>query len=157
MKITKTLPAVLLLAICMPALAGQFYKWVDAKGVTHYDLKPPGDDAQASEQIRTYGAASSDQAAELERLNQRRQAQANADQRSEQQAQEDNRQQNEPEQVKQERCAQQRNNLEILTNRPTVRTKNPQTGEMEVIDQERRAALLEDTRKALEFCEAHNG
>ena len=56
--------------------------------------------------------------------------------------------------VAQERCEQHRKNLETLANKPTVRRKNPETGEMEVIDQDKREAILEKTRKALERCEA---
>ena len=44
--------------------------------------------------------------------------------------------------------------LDILINKPTVRQENPETGEMEVIDQDKREAILEKTRKALEQCEA---
>jgi hypothetical protein len=60
----------------------------------------------------------------------------------------------EPDAVQQERCEQYRKNLDILINKPTVRQENPETGEMEVIDQDKREAILEKTRKALEQCEA---
>lgn len=156
MKTTKILLVAVLLASAMPALAGKFYKWVDDQGVTHYDAKPPAGE-RASEPVRIYSAPSSDQAEALDRLKQRRQASASAEQAAQRQAREADRLRSEPNEVQKERCAQQRKNLEVLTNRPTVRVKNPDTGAMEVIDQERRAALLEDTRKALEFCAASNG
>tara|TARA_R110001606_G_scaffold84694_1_gene192426 strand:+ start:9155 stop:9661 length:507 start_codon:yes stop_codon:yes gene_type:complete len=153
MKTTGTLLAALLLASTTPVLAEQFYKWVDDQGVTHYDSKPP-QGQRPSEAVRTYGKASSDQAAELERLEQRRQANARADQQASEQARQEARERAHPDQVRQERCAEQRKNLDLLTNRPTLRIKNPDTGAMEVIDQARREKMLADTRKALEFCDA---
>ncbi len=51
-----------------------------------------------------------------------------------------------------ERCEEHRANLEILENKPVVRVENPQTGEMEVIDQARRDEMIETTRAALENC-----
>ncbi len=55
----------IILLSCLPLLlsAGEFYKWVDEKGVTHYDAKKPNreaevittiDAAPASSQRRTY-------------------------------------------------------------------------------------------------------
>ena len=74
--------------------------------------------------------------------------------RSATQAREEKRLETEPEAVAQERCEQHRKNLETLTNKPTVRRKNPETGELEVIDQDVRDKMLADTRSALEKCEA---
>jgi len=125
-----------LLAISSLSPAAKFYKWVDDKGVTHYDAQPP-QGANATE-VNTRANASSDQSEAIEALR----------------AREEKRLETEPEAVAQERCEQHRKNLETLTNKPTVRRKNPETGELEVIDQEVRDQMLAETRSALEKCEA---
>ena len=141
-----------LLAFSASSMAEKFYKWVDENGVTHYGAQPP-QDQQASE-VNTRANASSSQEKEIEALNERRQAAKQLREAQEAKAEEAKRLAERPDEVNQERCDQHRKNLEILTNKPTVRQKNPETGEMEVIDQDKREEILEKTRKALEQCEA---
>ncbi|HEX5676882.1 MAG TPA: DUF4124 domain-containing protein [Alcanivorax sp.] len=154
---TRTLIPLLMLALlgsAAPAMADKYYKWVDDNGVTHYGTAPP--EAGASEAVRTYGP-SSDQGKELKALQEQREAAARAREQAQQQAREAERAAEEPEAVAEERCEEHRKNLDILENKPIVRVENPQTGEMEVIDQSRREQLIKETRAGVEFCEARNG
>lgn len=148
--ITATV-TVALLALATPALAGQFYKWVDAQGTTHYDVKPPAAGVKSRE-VRTYNSASSDQPDELERLDNKRAAEKRADDQTRKQAEASKQARAEPEKTRTARCDQLRKNLNVLTNRPIVRVKNPDTGKMEVLDQTRRKKMLNDTRQSLKLC-----
>ncbi|KZY38370.1 hypothetical protein A3730_25605, partial [Alcanivorax sp. HI0044] len=118
----------------------------------HYDAQPP-QGVNASE-VNTRANASSDQSEAIEALEAKRNAAQKAKEAAATQAKEEQRLKTEPDAVAQERCEQHRKNLETLTNKPTVRRKNPETGEMEVLDQEARDKMVEDTRSALEKCEA---
>ena len=150
-RVRRAILAAAVLALAAPALGAKFYKWVDDEGVTHYDSKPPAGQT-ASEEVRTRHSASSDQDEAIKRLEQRRATEADAAQRRQQQRQDrDN-----PAGASEESCAQYRQNLEILINKPVVRVKNPDTGEMEVIGQDRRDQLLKEARAAVEFCQARS-
>ena len=61
-----------LLAISSLSPAAKFYKWVDDKGVTHYDAQPP-QGANATE-VNTRANASSDQSEAIEALEAKREA-----------------------------------------------------------------------------------
>ena len=151
-SIARTLTPLLALALlgsAAPAVADKYYKWVDDNGVTHYGTAPPEDGG--SEAVRTYGP-SSDQGKEIKALQEQREAAARAREQAEERAREAERAAEEPEAVAKERCEEHRANLEILENKPVVRVENPQTGEMEVIDQARRDEIIETTRAALENC-----
>lgn len=151
-SIARTLTPLLALALlsgAAPAMADKYYKWVDDNGVTHYGAAPPeGGESQA---VRTYGP-SSDQGKELKALQEQREAAARARRQAEERAREAERMAEQPRAVAKERCEQHRSNLDTLENKPVVRVENPQTGEMEVIDQARRDELIETTRAALKNC-----
>ncbi|GAA5111782.1 DUF4124 domain-containing protein [Alloalcanivorax gelatiniphagus] len=150
MNTTRALLTAALLALAAPALAAKYYKWVDENGVTHYDTRPP--QGGSAEEVRTRRSASSDQPEALERLRERRQAEARDDQGSDQ----GNRQPQPaagPVRYRKEECDQYRRNVDTLENKPVVRAENPDTGEMEVIDQERRARMLERSRAAVQACD----
>ena len=151
-SIAKTLIPMLALALlgsAAPAMADKYYKWVDDNGVTHYGTAPP--EAGDSQSVRTYGP-SSDQGKEIKALQEQREAAARARDQAQQRAHEAERVAEEPEAVAKERCEEHRANLDILENKPVVRVKNPQTGEMEVIDQARRDEMIKTTRAALKDC-----
>ncbi|MED5388569.1 MAG: DUF4124 domain-containing protein [Pseudomonadota bacterium] len=141
-----------LFALASASPAAKFYKWVDDNGVTHYGANPP--QGQTSTEVNTRANASSDQNKALDNLQEKREQAAKEREMAEKAAEEARREKTEPEAVQQERCEQYRKNLDILINKPTVRQQNPDTGEMEVIDQNRRDELLEKTRQALEECDA---
>ncbi|MBM1145547.1 DUF4124 domain-containing protein [Alcanivorax sp. ZXX171] len=151
-RVRRTLLAGAVLALAMPALGAKFYKWVDEDGVTHYDTKPPAGQP-ASEEVRTYRSASSDQDEAVKRLEERRAAEAQSEEAARQRREEQRRIEENPGEVSEERCAKHRENLRILENKPIVRVENPETGEMEVIDQARRERMLEKARAAVEFCD----
>ena len=141
-----------LLILASASSAAKFYKWVDDQGVTHYGANPP--QGTTSSEVNTRANASSDQDRALESLQEKRDKAEKEREKAEKAAEEARREKTEPDAVQQERCEQNRKNLDILINKPTVRQENPETGEMEVIDQDKREAILEKTRKALEQCEA---
>ncbi len=141
-----------LLALSSLSPAAKFYKWVDDEGVTHYDAQAP--QGTNTTEVNTRANASSDQGEAIEALEAKRSAAEKAKETAATQAKEEQRLKTEPDAVAQERCEQHRKNLETLTNKPTVRRKNPDTGEMEVLDQEARDQMVENTRSALEKCEA---
>ncbi len=155
-RVRRTLLAGAVLALAMPALGAKFYKWVDEDGVTHYDTKPPAGQP-ASEEVRTYHSASSDQDEAIKRLEERRAAEAQAEETAQQRREEQRQEQEKPRRVSEERCAKHRENLRILESKPIVRVENPETGEMEVIDQTRRERMLEKTREAVEMCKGQEG
>ena len=141
-----------LLTLASVSSAAKFYKWVDDNGVTHYDAAPP-QGVQATE-INTRTNASSDQDSAIDALNAKREAAARAKATAEKQAEEEKRLETEPEAVAQERCEQHQQNLDTLKNKPIVRRENPDTGEMEVLDQEAKDKMIEETQEALGKCQA---
>lgn len=141
-----------LLILASASSAAKFYKWVDDNGVTHYGANPP--QGVVAKEVNTRANASSDQDRAIEALEAKRDQAAKEREKAAKAAEEARREKTEPEAVQQERCEQYRKNLDILLNKPTVRQENPETGEMEVIDQEKREEILKKTREALEQCEA---
>lgn len=142
--------ALAVLATAPMAHADKFYKWVDEDGVTHYGATPPEDGD--TEEVRTYNSASSDQAQSIKRLEQSRQAAEAERARQEREQQEARREKEEPDEVLKERCAQYRENLKTLQDRPIVRTRNPDTGEESVLSAEERQERIDNIKKQLEKC-----
>ena len=136
--------------VCGSAVAAKFYRWTDDNGVTHYTQTPPPEGVQSKE-VRTMGP-SSDQDAELERLQQQRQQADAARQRQAKQQAEAEKETKAPDQATQERCEQHRKNLDELRNRPVVRTTDPDTGEVITLDDEGRQKMIQETEEALKLC-----
>jgi len=139
-----------LLTLASAGSAAKFHKWVDEDGVTHYGANPP--QGVVSTEVNTRANASSDQHRELEALDAKRNARQDAKEEAAQAAREAERLQSEPDEVVKERCEQHRKNLETLKNKPIVRSKNPETGELEVLDQEAREKMIQSSQEALEKC-----
>lgn len=138
-----------MLSVQLPA-AEKYYKWVDKEGVTHYGTDKPGDgDAK---EVRVYNSPSSSQGREMQELEEQRKARQRAREQQAQQEQEQERAEENPEQASDEYCEQHRKNLKTLMDTPTVRQENPDTGEMQVLDEEQREAAIEKTKEALEKC-----
>ena len=148
LPLIATLLAILAAA---PAQAETYHKWVDENGVTHYGLKPPED--SRSEEVQTYNSASSDQAEEVDRLEETRKERANEEARKKKEAEESKREDENPEEVTKERCETHRANLKTLQDRPVVRSKDPVTGEEKVLTDEERQQMLDKTKAALDKCE----
>ncbi len=151
MKRFSLLLGITLLAFTSSAIAEKFYKWVDENGVTHYGAQPPSN--QDASVVNTRANASSSQGDAIEALNERREAEAKQREAASKAAEEAKREAQNPDEVAKERCDGHRKNLETLQNKPTVRRENPETGEMEVLDQEQREEMMSEARKALEKCE----
>ena len=148
-RIVTTLMVGMLL--CSTAIAAKFYRWTDDSGVTHYTQTPPPEGVQSKE-VRTLGP-SSDQDAELERLQQQRQQAEAVRQRQAKEQADAEQEVTAPDQATQERCEQHRKNLDELRNRPVVRTTDPDTGEVITLDDEGRQKMIEETMEALKLCE----
>ena len=142
---------IILLAFTSTSMAEKFYKWVDENGVTHYGSQAPGDQPASVINTRTNASSSQDDA--IEALNARREAAAKQREKATQAAAEAQQAEENPKAATEERCEGHKKNLEILQNKPIVRRENPETGEMEVLDQEQRETMMEDARKALKLCE----
>ena len=56
MKVQSTLKAGLFLLMCAGAASAQVYKWVDAKGLTHYSDMPPPSSA-GKVQVKSFSSA----------------------------------------------------------------------------------------------------
>ena len=150
--ITAICASLLILSAPLGA-ASKFYKWVDDNGVTHYTQSPPPEGVTGKE-VRTSTNASSDQEEELENLEATRKAAAeqradDAKQRAEQVSQQPSASDKE---AMEKRCTQAKANLETLRNKPIVRQENPETGELEVVDENKRAELIKTTEAALKGC-----
>lgn len=152
MKMKKVLSLMIaslaLAALSQPAAAGKFYRWTDAKGVTHYTLKAPEDGIPYTV-VDTWNSTSSDQADALERLERQRE---NAREEREERAAEQSAEKN-PEKATADRCARHRENLNTLENKAVIRTKDPETGEYTTLSAEQKEQMLEQTRQALKLCE----
>lgn len=148
--ITVTAITAVLIAMAVPASAATFYKWVDSQGTTHYGDSPP--QGVNAKPVHTYNSASSDQSEEIKQLDQRRAAQASDQAKAANNA--GGQQDSQDQQSNTARCDQLRKNLDVLTNKPIVRTKDPKTGKIEVIDQQQRQQMLDETRKGLQFCDS---
>lgn len=140
-----------LLILASVSSAAKFYKWVDDNGVTHYGANPP--QGVTTMEVNTRVNASSDQDRELKALEAKRQASQNAKEEAARAAEEKERLKSEPDALNRERCEQHRKNLETLKNKPVVRSKNPETGEMEVLDQAARDKMIQNSQEALEKCD----
>lgn len=152
-KYLSLLFAVGLVAVAGHSHAGKFYKWVDSDGVTHYTQSPPPDGTDG-EEVKTRNTTSSDAGQARESLHKERAAQLKQleeeGKKAAQAAQEESKPEDKSEFL--ERCRQHRENLKALRDRPQLRTKDPETGEMVPLDAEGREALIKQTEDALKGC-----
>lgn len=134
--------------------ADSIYKWQDEKGVTHYSQSPPESDA-AVEKVKTSTKASSDQAEALERLKQSREQEMKRlkEEASKPATPEKKTREKSQDEARAERCAQNKKNLDALRNQPIVRLKDPDTGELVVLDADQRQKMMDDATNALKECD----
>lgn len=129
MKLTF-LTSAILLALAGAASAADYYKWVDASGVTRYAEKPPaGVNAQ---RVSTYGgsAANTSQQTkeEVDEAKHREQVEAKA---------------KELEAKEQEQCTKVESQLTTLKERGRVRMKDAQGNERVLTEEEHAAKIIE--------------
>lgn len=155
-----TLPRPLTLVLCLalgsflslPALAQQFYQWVDENGVTHFTQLPPKGHVD-SQQINVQMPPSSDQEDELQARAARHQAEADARARAQQEA--DNAARNlppPPPAPSEAECAQLRANLEVLNRDSIARSRDPETGEERLLHQDERREMAQQVQERLQDC-----
>jgi uncharacterized protein DUF4124 len=134
--------------------ADSIYKWQDEKGVTHYSQSPPESDA-AVEKVKTSIKASSDQAQALEQLKQNREKEMKRlkEEASKPAAPEKKAGEKSQDEARAERCAQNKENLATLRNQPIVRLKDPETGELVILDADKRQQMITDAISALKECD----
>tara|TARA_R110002073_G_C9495737_1_gene581291 strand:+ start:6715 stop:7227 length:513 start_codon:yes stop_codon:yes gene_type:complete len=158
----RNLGSALSAAFCIASLlyagtsiaADSIYKWQDEKGVTHYSQSPPEDKAAAVETVKTSIKASSDQEQELEQLKQSRQK---AKERRKEEASkpvtpEKKKDEKSFDEARAERCKQNQENLNTLRNEPIVRLKDPETGELVILDADQRQKMINDATSAMKEC-----
>lgn len=131
--------ASLLLALSAPALAGQVYKWVDDKGVTHFGAQPP--QGQEAVQVNTTVAQPRLPAA-LPSLPAQPDPQRAIDDKVKQEVAEQEAQ-------RQKYCTDLRTNLAQLRNNPRLRVTED-NGESRRLNQEERQSRIAETEKAIE-------
>ncbi|MBQ0752684.1 MAG: DUF4124 domain-containing protein [Gammaproteobacteria bacterium] len=157
----RNLGSALSAAFCIASLlyagtsiaADSIYKWQDEKGVTHYSQSPPEDKAAAVETVKTSIKASSDQEQELEQLKQSRQKEMKRmKEEAGQPATPEKKSEKSLDEARAERCAQNQKNLNTLRNQPVVRVKDPETGELAIVDADQRQKMINDATSALTEC-----
>ncbi|MFZ5757706.1 MAG: DUF4124 domain-containing protein [Pseudomonadota bacterium] len=122
-------------AVSVPAQAGQFYKWVDDQGVTHYGEKAP-DGARAAP-VSIGDTTSSDADSEIKRLDEKRAAAADARKKeAEAAAGKPPVPASERERINQ-LCDQHRQNLNTLKSGGRVVTKDEKGNKRYLTDQEK--------------------
>ena len=146
-----------LLTLCLlcavvsaPAQAADFYRWVDANGVTHYSqtpppnretdqLEPPPPPAEAPPKARERLDA---QLQKLDERREERELEAEAEHKAQ-----------EAERIRQQNCRIARSNLENLEIATNSLMRLPD-GSYERMDEETRQAKMEEARRAIEkYCE----
>lgn len=151
----RAMAVLVMLSLVPAAAAEQYYKWVDDEGVTHYSSeKPEGQDATKA---RVHTPASSSQDKAIKRLEKQRQEAARERKAANQNEEQNAEKEANPAEALKKDCEKHRNNLKVLTNKPTVRRKNPETGKMEVLTQEQKQKMIEQTKKQLKLCNQLNG
>lgn len=130
----------LLLAISTGAMAGQFYKWVDAQGVTHFGAQPPqGQEATSvNTSITQPKAPAAKPAAAIEDKSDAEQKVIDAKVKQDVAAQEAERQ---------KYCATLRTNLAQLQNNPRLRVEI--NGEQRRLGEDERQAKIAESEKAI--------
>ena len=130
----------LALVLSSTAMAGQIYKWVDAKGVTHFSEQPP--QGQQANTVNTATppppAPEPKPAPTFKDIADPQQAAADAKVKKEVAEQEAQRL---------KYCETQRNNLAQLENNPRVRVEDG--GEMRRLGEDERQQRIADSKKAI--------
>ena len=133
----------LLLALSSSIMAGQVYKWVDAKGVTHFGAQPP--QGQPAETLNTAVAPPQPAVTESATLEQSGESeQRDIDRKVKQQVAEQ-------EAERQRYCTTLRTNLAQLQNNPRVRVEE-EGGNRRLNEEERQARIGETKQKIADNC-----
>lgn len=133
------LTSALLLALAGTAGAGEYYKWVDASGVTRYAEKPPaGVNAQ---RVTTYGGSvpvtAQESKEQVDEAKHREQVEAKA---------------RELEQKEKEQCAKVESQLTTLKERGRVRMKDAEGNERVLTEEEHAAKIIELENYMKDMC-----
>lgn len=153
MKILKLHAALLGMALlASPVMAGQFYKWMDEQGVTHYSENPPPKTAKNSAEVKVQTRAPSGAAAAVDSLQKQRDASAkamadaNKDKKTTAPAKEDKSQYA-------ERCKQLRANLGTMESHGRV-SETDEKGEKRALSEEEKNKRMDETKRQIKaFCE----
>lgn len=130
---------VLLLVVCSPAAAQQYYRWMDENGTMHFSENPPPSEVQATQEEipRTALTRGPSAAAVADEETAETATTATA-------AQEVNRTPGST--TNEEMCERIRANIQTLTNSPQIRRVDPDTGEVRMMDNTEHEEELERTR-----------
>ena len=133
----------LLMAMSLPSMAAQVYKWVDSNGVTHFSAQPPEDQSATSISTTIKPPKSGGSVAPLPKLD----SQLEAEQ---QKATDDKvkREVAEQESKRKQYCSDLRENLSQLRLNPRVRVE--ENGEIRRLSAEERQARITEAEKNLQ-------
>lgn len=149
MKKTLTCLALACLVTAGPAFADKYFKWTDAKGVTHYSDAPPPPDAASTGEVKVTTRLPSDSESAVERLEKQRAEtlkNLNAPATAAVPAKVDKSQYA-------ERCKQLRANLQTMQNSGRVKEQD-EKGETRVLTEEEKKQRMDDAERQIKaFCD----
>lgn len=149
MKKTLTCLALACLVTAGPAFADKYFKWTDAKGVTHYSDAPPPPDAASTGEVKVTTRLPSDSESAVERLEKQRAEtlkNLNAPATAAAPAKVDKSQYT-------ERCKQLRANLQTMQNSGRVKEQD-EKGETRVLTEEEKKQRMDDAERQIKaFCD----
>lgn len=156
MKILKLHAALLGVALlASPVMAGQFYKWTDEQGVTHYSEEPPPKSAKNAAEVKVQTRTPSGAAAAEENLQKQREAatkamaDANKDKKSPAPTPSDKADKSQYA----ERCKQLKANLDTMESHGRV-SEMDEKGEKRVLPEEEKTKRMDETKRQIKaFCE----
>lgn len=149
-----TIAALLGALLATPALAGQFYKWTDEQGVTHYTQDPPPSTAKGTAEVKVQTRAPSGTEAAIQNLQKQREAATKAmteGQKDKEQASTAPAKADKAQYA--DRCKKLKANLETMESHGRV-TELDEKGEKRVLPEEEKAKRIDDTKRQIKaFCD----
>lgn len=156
MKILKLHAALLGMALlASPVMAGQFYKWTDEQGVTHYSEDPPPKTAKNSAEVKVQTRKPSGAVAAEENLQKQREAsgKTTADAAKDKKPAPGTSPAKTDKAQYAEKCKQYRSNLEAMEAHGRVSETNDKGEKRALTDEEKNQRMDETKRQIKAFCE----
>lgn len=141
--------------LASPVMAGQFYKWTDEQGVTHYSEEPPPHTAKNAAEVKVQTRTPSGTAAAVENLQKQRDAATKAmtDAAKDKKTPADTPPAKADKSQYAERCKQLHTNLETMESHGRVTEMN-EKGEKRVLPDEEKNKRMDETKRQIKaFCE----
>lgn len=139
--------------LASPVMAGQFYKWTDEQGVTHYSEEAPPQTAKNAAEVKVQTRTPSGAAAAVENLQKQREATTKA--MTEAAAKDKKTSAGTPADKSQyaERCKQLRANLETMESHGRISELDAK-GEKRILPDEEKNKRMDDTKRQIKaYCD----